>query len=64
MPGRLRRKGQVGARHVARMRGAFNRPRLAASGASQPGAKADVVDATRANVGETRAKSEAKPASV
>jgi hypothetical protein len=54
----------VGARHVARMRGAFNRPRLAASGASQPGAKADVVDATRANVGETRAKSEAKPASV
>jgi hypothetical protein len=42
----------VGARHVARMRGAFNRPRLAVSGTGQPGkpeAKPGAADATRAN---------------
>ena len=46
----------MGARHVARMRGAFNRPRLAMSGAGQPDkpeAKPDVVDAPVANTAPT-----------
>ena len=45
-------KAQVGARHVARMRGAFIRPRWAVSGTNQPDkpeAKAGAVVATRAN---------------
>ena len=46
----------MGARHVARMRGAFNRPHLAASGAGKPEAKAVEDDATRANGGATAAK--------
>ena len=45
----------MGARHVARMRGAFNRPHLAASGAGKPEAKAGAVNATRANGGATGA---------
>jgi len=48
----LSSKAQVGARHVARMRGAFNRPRLAMSGAGRldkPEAKAGAAGATRAN---------------
>jgi hypothetical protein len=64
---RLSSKAQVGARYVARMRGAFNAPRSAVPSASEPDkpeAKAGAVNATRANVGETGAKSEAKPASV
>ena len=57
----------MGARYVARMRGAFSRPRLAVPSASEPDkpeAKAGAVNATRANGGATAANSEAKPASV
>jgi hypothetical protein len=46
----------VGGRQVAWMRGAFNRSRLAVSGAGKPAeAKAAAVDATRANGGAGRA---------
>jgi hypothetical protein len=51
----VRIKGQVGARHEAWMRGAFNRPRLAVSGAGKPEGNAGPPGATRANVGATGA---------
>jgi hypothetical protein len=61
MYGRVRGKGQVGGRHVAWMRGAFNRPRLAVSGAGKPEAKAEATNATRANVSATAANGRTNP---
>ena len=61
MYGRVRGKGQVGGRHVAWMRGAFNRPRLAVSGAGKPEGNAGPPGATRANVGATGANGRANP---
>ena len=46
------RKPKIGGRYVAWMRGAFNRPRLAVSGAgppNKPEAKPNAAEATRAN---------------
>ena len=54
-------KAQVGARHVARMRGAFSRSRLVAASPAKPEAKAVDDDATRANVGATGAKRPTNP---
>jgi hypothetical protein len=54
-------KAQVGARHIARMRGAFSWARLAASSGGKPLAKAVDDDATRANVGATSAKRSTNP---
>jgi hypothetical protein len=50
LPRRVKCKGQAGARHVAWMRGAFNRQRLVAPGAGKPESKVSDNDATRANV--------------
>jgi hypothetical protein len=50
----MRTKGQVGGRHVARMRGAFSWARLAAATAGKPGANVGPSGATRANVGAKR----------
>lgn len=58
------RKPKIGGRYVAWMRGAFESVTVAPGKKAKPEAKAGAVNATRANVGETRAKSEAKPASV
>ena len=49
---RVKGKGQIGARHVAWMRGVFNSRGLIVSGAGKPEAKAGAVDATRANVAQ------------
>ena len=54
-------KAQVGARHVARMRGAFSLARLTASSGGKPLAKAVDDDATRANVGARAAKRPTNP---
>ena len=51
----MRSKGQVGGRHVARMRGAFSWARVAAPTAGKPGVNAEPSGATRANVGGGRA---------
>jgi hypothetical protein len=50
----MRTKGQVGGRHVARMRGAFSWARLAKPSAGKPVAKLGGGDVTVANVGATR----------
>jgi hypothetical protein len=55
MPSRKKNKGQVGGRHVARMRGAFHGWRLTATVAAKPEANAGPSGATRANMGAARA---------
>ena len=64
MHGRVKSKGQVGGRYLARERGAFVRPGSKLCSAGKPEAKAGAVGATRANGGATRANCEAKPATV
>ncbi len=54
MHGRVKGKGQIGARHVAWMRGAFNGTRLVVSGAAKSESKTGAVDATQANVAQHR----------
>ena len=51
---RVKGKGQIGARHVAWMRGVFNSQRLVVPGAGKPEAKASAVGATWTNVAQHR----------
>jgi hypothetical protein len=47
---RVKGKGQIGARHVAWMRGAFNGQRLVVSGAGKPEARVGAVEGTRRHI--------------